>query len=195
MTPTVRDLTIFLRPRRGISRHGLGTVYESLVAIEAAWRLLDRHRMLSIPHDNRRLVEEGTNHDRLSELAEGLGKVWKEHWQNYIGSCIGRAQEASHTALDWFREWNEMSWPPALGERARTRLGLDDRLVTFDHSVCSPFGIDIRDLKIPGWLLRGLQIVGEEQARIIGSDLGIIGFAFGDGRFSYSRLGLEREMD
>lgn len=181
VTPAARDLTAFLKPRRGASRHGLGRVYENLVAIEASWRLLDQHGMLSIPRDNRRLVEEGTNHDRLAELAGSLGKAWKEHWQDYIGNCIGRLQEASHTSLDWFGAWNEMSWPPALGERARTRLGLDDRIASFDQPVSSPFGIELREIKFPGWLLRGLQIGAEEQAKVIDANFGVTRFTFGDG--------------
>jgi CRISPR-associated endonuclease/helicase Cas3 len=194
MTPAVRDLTAFLKPRRGISRHGLGSVYENLVAIEAAWQLLAQQKVLSIPHDNRMLVEKGTDHNRLGELSESLGQVWKDHWQNYVGNRIGRVQEASHAALNWFEDWNEVAWPPALGERARTRLGLDDRLATFDRPVRSPFGAEIRDIKFPAWLLRGFQIGAEEQARVIDSDSGITRFAFADGRFSYSRLGLERDI-
>ncbi|MGH7087832.1 MAG: CRISPR-associated helicase Cas3' [Stellaceae bacterium] len=193
MTPAERDLTAFLRPRRDISRHGLGSVYENLVAIEAAWGLLERQRVLSIPHDNRRLVEEGTDRERLRKLAEGLGPLWKEHWQNDIGKYFSQTQEAAHAALDWFRDWNEVTWPPTLGERARTRLGLDDRLAIFDTPFPSPFGAELRDIKFPAWLLRGLQIGPEDKATVIDSASGITRFAFADGRFSYSRLGLERE--
>ncbi len=193
MTPAERDLSALLRPRRDIPRHGLGSVYENVLAVEATWGLMERQRVLSIPHDNRRLVEEGTNRERLGELAEGLGPLWQEHWQRYIGNRIGQAQEAIHVALDWSEDWNDMTWP-ALSERARTRLGLDDRLAKFDPPFRSPFGAEIRDVKFPAWLLRGLAIGAEDKATAIDSAGGITRFAFADGRFSYSRLGLEREI-
>jgi CRISPR-associated endonuclease/helicase Cas3 len=195
MAPAARDLTAFLSPRRGASRHGLGSVYENLAAIEAAWRLLDQQPTLSIPRDNRMLVEEGTDPGRLGELAEELGQAWREHWQTCVGDRIGREQEASHAALDWFCEWDEMTWLPALGERVRTRLGLDDRIAAFDRPVRSPFnaGAVIREMKFPAWLLRSLTIDADAQARVIESDLGVTRFTFGDGRFLYTRHGLQRE--
>jgi CRISPR-associated endonuclease/helicase Cas3 len=193
MMPAERDLSVFLKPPRGISRHGLGSVYENLVSVEAAWDLLERHKVLSIPRDNRRFVEEGTDRERLGELADRLGPLWQEHWHSYTGHRIGQAQEAVHVALDWSQDWNDMTWPPDLREKVRTRLGLDDRLAKFDPPFRSPFGAGIDDLKFPAWLLRGLTIDAEDTATVIDSVPGITRFAFAGGRFSYSRLGLERE--
>jgi CRISPR-associated endonuclease/helicase Cas3 len=61
VTPEPRDLTPFLSGRGRRSRQGLGTVYENLLAVEAAWRLLEARPVLSVPQDNRSLVEDGTD--------------------------------------------------------------------------------------------------------------------------------------
>jgi CRISPR-associated endonuclease/helicase Cas3 len=140
MTPELRDLTPFLNRRARRSRQGLGSVYENLVAIEAAWRLLDARPTVSIPDDNRTLVEEGTDPRALYELAKSLGPAWVKHHGDLVGELMARGQAASYAALDWSIDWEDVTWLPDLDERAKTRLGLDNRVARFDHEVRSPSG-------------------------------------------------------
>lgn len=53
LTPSSRDLGPYLERKRGRASHGLGTVYENLLSIEATWRELECRDYLSLPEDNR----------------------------------------------------------------------------------------------------------------------------------------------
>ncbi len=194
MTPESCDLTDFLNRRQRRSRQGLGSVYEDLVAIEAAWRALGEYSTLFIPKDNRALVEGGTDPGALYELAKSLGPAWEKHHGELVGELMARSQAASYAALDWSVDWEEVTWLPDLGERARTRLGLDDRIARFDREVCSPFDNRLSHIRLAGWLLRDLTVGPEEVAQVRGdSENGGIRFAFAGGQFSYGRHGLERD--
>ncbi len=59
-----------------------------MLAIEATWRLLEDQAnfpLLSMPGDNRRLVEAGVVIDQLEQLAQTLGGVWPKHLQSLFG--------------------------------------------------------------------------------------------------------------
>jgi CRISPR-associated endonuclease/helicase Cas3 len=192
-TPELRDLTPFLNPRARRSRHGLGSVYENLVAIEATLCLLEARPTLSIPRDNRTLVETGTDPGVLYELAKSLGSSWVKHHGEFVGGEMARGQAASYAALDWSTDWEDVTWLPDLNERAKTRLGLDNRVARFDREVRSPFGNRLLHIQIAGWLLRGLPVGAEEVAQVHGADgEGNIRFEFAGAFFSYGRHGLER---
>jgi CRISPR-associated endonuclease/helicase Cas3 len=198
MTPALRDLTPFLggrvRRRARRSRQGLGSVYENLIAIEAAWRLLEARATVSIPDDNRALVEGGTDPRVLYDLAKSLGSAWVKHHGELVGGQMARGQAANYAALDWCIDWEDVTWLPDLKERARTRLGLDDRIARFDCKVRSAFGNHLLHMQFPGWLLRGLSVGVEEVARVSGIDEeGNIRFEFAGASFSYGRHGLERD--
>jgi CRISPR-associated endonuclease/helicase Cas3 len=195
MTPKLRDLTPFLNRRVRRSRQGLGSVYENLVAIEAALRLLEACPTVSIPEHNRILVEEGTDPRVLYELAKRLGPAWVKHHGELVGELMARGQAASYAALDWSQDWEDVTWLPDLDERARTRLGLDDRVARFDREVRSPFGKRLLHIQIAGWLLRGVSVGAEEVAQVRSADVeGNIGFEFAGVSFSYGRHGLERQL-
>jgi len=193
LTPEQRDLTPFLSGRGRRSRQGLGTVYANLLAVEAAWRLLESHTAISIPRENRALVEEGTDPRLLYDLAETLGPAWVKHRGEVVGEEMARGQAAHYAALDWSEDWEEVTWLPDLNERAKTRLGLDDRIARFDDEVRSPFGERLRHMQIPGWLLGGLTVGAEEiaEVRSMGGD-GTVSFEFAGASFSYGRHGLQK---
>ena len=91
-------------------------------------------------------------------------------------------------------DWEDVTWLPDLDERAKTRLGLDNRVARFDHEVRSPFGNCLFHIQNPGWLLRGLTVGAEEVAQARSSDgAGNIVFEFAGALFSYGRHGLERD--
>src|SRR5690606_28168949 len=60
-------------------KHGVGTVYEDLLILEATRRRLERDGKLRIPAQNRELVEVTTHPDELERLASELGPTWQKH--------------------------------------------------------------------------------------------------------------------
>ena len=127
LTSAARDLGVYLTRGRGLSRHGIGGVYENVLSIEATWRALETRSVLTIPADNRTLVEAATRFSALESLASALGEPWKAHWREYAGVVASRRGAADTIRLDWSEPWDEQRWPVGPGERTRTRLGLDDR--------------------------------------------------------------------
>jgi CRISPR-associated endonuclease/helicase Cas3 len=107
MTPGTRDLTGFLKPRRGVSRHGLGSIYENLAAVEAAWRLLDERRTLSTRATTARSSKKGPTTAGWENWPRALGRS---------GSSTGRITSA--IALGAFRR---RATPRSIGFAIGTR--------------------------------------------------------------------------
>ena len=71
----------------------------------------------------------------------------------------------------------------------QTRLGLNDRRVRLDRTVTSPFGQRLAELVIPGHLA---PVTMEEEAVVLAEQADGLTLRYGDLRYRYSRLGLER---
>ncbi|MDE0457773.1 MAG: CRISPR-associated helicase Cas3' [Chromatiales bacterium] len=194
LIPVSRDLTVYLTRRRGLRRHGIGGVYENVLSIEATWRALEACSELTIPAENRALVEAATRFSELASLAQALGGQWEAHWREYVGVVASRRGAADTIRLDWSEPWDEQRWPAGPGERTRTRLGLDDRLVELSETWISPFGQVIERMKIPGWMVKS-QEEHEENARITGRTSTELRFHWGGGNFVYNRHGLDFAED
>ena len=194
LTPAARDLGVYLTRRRELRRHGIGGVYENVLSVEATWRALETRSDLIIPADNRTLVEAATRFSALGSLANALGEPWEAHWREYVGVVASRRGAADMMRLDWSEPWDEQRWPAEPGERIRTRLGLDDRLVQLSETWTSPFGQVIEWMKIPGWMVKSLED-HEENARITDSTSTELRFHWGGGNFVYNRHGLDFAED
>ena len=194
LIPVSRDLTVYLTRQRGLRRHGIGGVYENVLSIEATWRALEASSELTIPAENRALVEAATRFSELASLAQALGEQWEAHWREYVGVVTSRRGAADTIRLDWSEPWDEQRWPTSPGERTRTRLGLDDRLVELSETWTSPFGQVIERMKIPGWMVKSLED-HEENARITDSTSTELRFHWGGGNFVYNRHGLDFAED
>ena len=194
LTPAARDLGVYLTRGRGLRRHGIGGVYENVLSVESTWRALETRSDLTIPADNRTLVEAATRFSALESLAHTLGEPWKAHWREYAGVVASRRGAADAMRLDWSEPWDEQRWPAEPGERIQTRLGLDDRLVEFSETWTSPFGQAIERIKIPGWMVKSPE-EHEENARITGSTSTELRFHWGGGNFVYNRHGLDFAED
>ena len=193
LTPPSRDLGTFLAQQVGGNRHGIGSVYENILAIEATWRELEKRSLISIPTDNRILVEAVTRFSALSSLAEELGTNWQSHWREYVGGESAKRGAAETIRLGWWEPWDEQRWSEP-GERLRTRLGLDDRLAPFPDRWDSPFDQQIERLKIPGWMAGGADD-SDEPARVTEHTPAGLRFRWADRSFIYTRRGLARDMD
>ena len=191
LVPEARDLSPFLPGgSRGLPRHGLGRVYSNLLAVEATWRLLEMRQPLTLPEDNRWLVEHATHPEALVAIAGELGGAWEKLRRELQGLASAHVQHAAHLALRWEEDPLEMVFPSRLDERTATRLGTDDRRFRLDPPSPSPFRAILDEVVVPGWLARGIG-AEIEVATVVRDAAGLL-LTIGDARFRYGRLGLER---
>lgn len=152
--PEGADLSAFLKGKKGRPRHGLGGgVYHNLLSCEATWRALVETPLISIPKDNRRLVEAATRAAGLRALAESLGQEWLEAFDKTVGRELANKGEAAHAAFDWSTEWEQLQWANHEERRLGTRLGDDPVIVQFETPVESPFANQLESLRIPSWMV------------------------------------------
>lgn len=185
LTPDTENLDGFLQHRP--NRHGLGGfVYRNLIAIAATWRELKVRPELSIPRDNRILVERCTDPTRLADLAQQSGEDWVRHWINREGEARAQTNVAEYSRLDWSKPWAESAFPPD-DERIRTRLGNEAVQLTFPEPMLSPFGQVLSGIAIPAWMWRG----GKDPSIVDlqRSNEGLV-VSFGSFAYSYTRFGL-----
>jgi CRISPR-associated endonuclease/helicase Cas3 len=178
--------------------HGAGTVYEDLVILEATRRRLERNGELRIPAQNRELVETTTHPEALQALAASLGGLWPKHHQSVKGRYFAHLGIAALNLVEREAHFGGYSFSDTgLSERVASRLGESDRRIEFERPLKGPFGLLVRHLNIPGWLVHDVaagpntaptDVVAsappEEQA---------LRFTFGGARFLYDRFGLRRD--
>ena len=135
LTPASRDLAIYLTRERGLRRHGIGGVYENVLSIEATWRALETRSTVTIPADNRSLVEGTTCFSRLASLAQALGECWEAHWREYAGSGQRAARRRRHGT------------PGLVGAVGQTALARrPGRAGTYPSRARRPTGGSLRDM-------------------------------------------------
>jgi CRISPR-associated endonuclease/helicase Cas3 len=215
LTPESRDLSTAVlfggeMDGRGLKgRHGLGTVYSDLRVLEATWRLLadDKPIHWTIPDDNRRLVEHGTNPHALRAIVEDLAGTepdessgaWEQHQKWVIGERSADALTAKNVLLERHRLFGHQVFREDL-EKVKTRLGQDDVRVEFPNAMVSSLdpsvGPSIRALSIPDHLIRdrgeGAVDLDELEANDIEKTESGFCFTANGKRFRYDRMGLAR---
>jgi len=177
-----------------VKKEGLGSVYPDMRSLRLTIETLKEREALKIPEDNRRLVESATHSDRLSRFDDD--SRWKSHGGKIAG--IGMAQEvAAHYAT--LSELYEKSFGDfsfgELGEKARTRLGLDSRRLLFPGKVKSPFGVNVLDIVIPGRMVD--RDAESETVKLLENETtsDVLIFEHGKHCYRYSRFGLEKENE
>lgn len=188
-TPAERDLAPFLRPRTGVN-FGLGTVYRNLLSVEATWRALEFGTRMEIPEQNRRLVEQTTDFERLETLARELGPAWQEAWARLAGISGAQSQEADAVLLKWTEPFEAF----AERQKAMTRLGEMPRLLQIPETV-SPFGERLSELQIPHFLFPRDSDAEAVDSIVLNRPEDGFGFEIEGTRFTYSRYGLERPCE
>lgn len=170
--------------------HGLGTVYEDLRVLEATWSELRDRRSISLPSDNRRLVEAATHPDALGRIVEERGGAWVKHGRTMDGVRRAETGLADLNLADWSVRFGDRGslFPDDPGERIRTRLGEGDRRAVLDEPVLGPFGREVEEITLPAWMAPGAAEEGE--AEVVRSGDGEVVFRFGTKRYRYDRLGL-----
>lgn len=196
LVPTEGDLEPWVHGQRFESTHGLGSVYEDLRVLEATWRLLRPEPTLSIPTDNRRLVEESVHPERLRTLTVELGEAWQAHERGVWGQLVSDTQLANLNTVKRdivFGDDDRRYLFVERGERKiPTRIGLEDRRLRFEPAFRSPFGHDVAELTVPHFLARGVPEDAEVAEDVREMDGGVT-FRFGPNVYRYDRLGLRME--
>ena len=204
IVPPQRDLLAFLSPRDDRPRpnsNGLGSVYPDLRIIGATWQLLEEQQTLTIPLDNRELVERATHPNILSVYGSQTERheEWRSHGITIEGSDLHKKGHAGDLTVDWSRKFGEQLFPDRdrLSRKISTRLGSNDRLVQFDRLATTPigpFGEPVRQLTIPEFLWRkGADQSGEiAPTKVEPLDSGGFVFEIAQTHFIYDRLGLRK---
>ena len=155
LAPTEGELAAAI-DRKGEVRDappGLGLVYPNLLGVLATRRALAGAARISLPGDNRPLVEAATHPDLLGTLAERAGGAWATRRGHELGERSAHAWAAQRACLDWAKPIGPL---PPLDERITVRLGLDDRSLDLPAKTIGPFGRTITRLTVPGRWLRGV---------------------------------------
>lgn len=196
LTPAERSLgdAVDARSGKGFAPHGIGTVYDDLRVLDATWAQLESRTHITIPAQNRELVERSLHPDILAEIVANGGSKWERHDQYVEGDALAAALIASHVTLRRdvpypSRDARFMSDNSAV-TRVQTRLGTEDRLAIFDAPQMGPLGQTIRQIKIPEFLCRGAPVDAVPEG--VTASAGEVVFTFGGGSFCYTRFGLER---
>lgn len=190
LTPLGQDLSPLLKR----AQHGLGPfrdgdgIYPDLRSVEATCRLIQERPTISIPADNRVLVEAATHPEPLRAM-EALGKDWQRLGQQIDGRTGAERSIAQLHGLDVETPFDEQQGFPTDLDIA-TRLGERDRLLKFEPAPVGPFGQSLRQLPVRHFLVKGLD--PDAQPSAVERQDGAILFSLENTRFRYSRLGLEK---
>ncbi len=191
LTPPSHDLTPLLKA----SRHGLGQfhngggVYADLRSVEATRRLIAERPTVTIPDDNRALVEGATFPTRLTDI-EALGEDWQKLGQQIQGQTGAKRTIAQLHGLEIDLAFDKQQAFPTDLDIA-TRLGVRDRLLTFNPAPTGPFGEPLCQLPIRHFLVPE-SLDQDAQPTAVTTLDGAIVFNLGAVRFRYSRVGLEK---
>jgi len=198
LIPEQRNIDEYIRlsgPEKGEASgpFGLGTVYQDLRVLEATWRLLTTYSYLSLPGQNRHLVENATHPEVLRRITEELKGAWVYHQQKMEGIVLAQRQLASLNLLDRSKPFGESDclFPEETGE-ILTRLGEKDRLLRFPEPLSSPFGQKLKTLTVPEWMTKNLRF---EEPVVESIRAGQIFFTLDKTKFVYDRLGLRIDKD
>jgi CRISPR-associated endonuclease/helicase Cas3 len=195
LTPPGHDLSPMLtRPRHGLGQCPKGGgVYPDLRVVEATRRLIAAHPTVSIPDDNRYLVEAATHPERLAAIEAAGGEGWRRLAQQVEGDTGAKRVIARFHALDVDEEFGK---PPGFPDDVKiaTRLGAEDRLLQFEPALPGPFGAPLQQLPVRHFLLPTGLNPNAQPAGVMQRG-GITEFSLDQARYRYSRLGLERLND
>jgi len=186
--------------REASGKHGVGTVYEDVLILEATRQRIEKNGALEIPGQNRELVESTTHPEALDALARTLGEAWQKHQTQVSGKRLAAMGLAALNVVDRGEQFGDCSFKVTeLAERIASRLGESDRRARFAEPPRGPFGSVVRELTLPGWLTREVPAdpdLAPSEVRVAEGPRGAeVRFAFGPLRFVYDRLGLRRDDD
>jgi CRISPR-associated endonuclease/helicase Cas3 len=151
LCPEQRDLGTMIKNNGEVAgKHGIGSVYQNLIAIEATWQQIESHDNWKIPTMNRQLVESATHSDALLQIVESKDDKWRQHLEYIRGAQLAQGNIARLGVVDRNQNFDNVYFNKEdIPVDLKTRLGLDDRRVEFEPPVESIFGNTIKELSIP----------------------------------------------
>jgi len=172
----------------GPNRDG-GGVYPDITGLEAVRRLIGAGTVWTIPDDNRRLVESGTDPATLDRLAEELGPEWLAAQGRRLGAEIADGQFARMNLIDRSHVFDGDHERFGRDEKIQTRLGTDRVEVPFAEGTIGPFGEVVTRIGAPGhWHIdHVIDATGKEWQTTAPGRL-----SFAETGLTYDRFGLRR---
>jgi len=192
LTPAGHDL----KPLLSKSRNGLGMfhngsgIYADLRILEATRALLTERPVVSIPADNRYLVEAATHPEKLTAIQEQKGEAWKILGQKIEGDTGARQTIARLQALDVNQLFGDFEFPSDV--QIATRLGAQDRILHFNLKLPGPFGEPLKELPLRHHLVPR-DLSPDAEPSDIGQTATTTSFSLGTAKFRYTRLGLSKD--
>ena len=172
----------------GRRRDGWGAVYEDLRVLRLTWDLVRSRPEWILPDDNRLLVERSTHPEALASLTE---LAWEDHARKLLGAELAQRRHARDSLADWSHGFDDEDLRPVRrDERLTTRLGEQDRELTFAEPFVSPLGATVHRLRVPAWMVQGIALADEGVATWRPTPGGVA-ITSGEGHFVYTRFGLE----
>ncbi|HDK02780.1 MAG TPA: CRISPR-associated helicase Cas3' [Gammaproteobacteria bacterium] len=190
LVPNTSTLThLFDERGRVHPEAGLGSVYPDLRIAQLTREVIGEGVTVSIPEDNRRLVEAATHPANLDRFRDA---PWERHRNELLALTVAHGQAARMTLIQETAEFGDDALRfHTFDERLVTRLGLEDRRISLPVPVRSPFGQRLDEVAIPGWMARGSDASDLDSPPTV-TDEGLR-FRYAGGSFRYTRFGLERE--
>lgn len=189
--PEGADLTRYLNERgdRFSGPVGIGRVYADARVVQRTLDLLRAAPDLVLPRDNRRLVEQATHPEALSELADPR---WQRYGWEVIGKELGEQRLALNAVLT-SEPFGELQYRDSDGDlRIRTRLGSEALSLRLIGAPAQPLGLAINDVAIPAHLLPNGGGPWPEEV-MVSPCLDGLHFELGAQGYRYTRFGLEKE--
>ena len=164
---------------------GLGSVYADGRVLQCTLNCLNAQSVLSIPRDNRRLIELTTHPEAWAMLPD----VWKLHGVYMDGTFLANLRAADGAVMPE-HPFGELQYHGS-EERVLTRLGEPSYDLLLSKSCASPFGKQIKRIVVPAYWLRNAPTSEVAQAERVCEGhfrLDIQGHSF-----HYTRFGLEKD--
>lgn len=174
------------QPAKEARQMGLGSVYPDLRCLELTRRLLLERPKVSLPKDNRLLVEKATHPDRLKDLQD---LKWIKHGILIDGGDFAQQISAHYATAAFNQHFGDFIFNE-FNASIRTRLGIDSLRLPLDKPVKGPFGRTITEMLIPGHLAPAAR--SETNIRVLSNTDQVILLGYENMRFFYSRYGLEK---
>lgn len=180
---------------RGTEEFGFPFVYKNLLSVNALLEWVREYGSVTVPRDNRRLVESGSHEEHLFEMAERMGGRWTSLAQNLYGRTAAERGQARRVILDVRRSF--LTSPESFIAETAVSTRLGDSMVTVEcDQIPAAFGGEISTLQIP--IRQMIQAIGTgadfTSVRGIliseGSEQNAPLIQIGESRYSYGRYGL-----
>lgn len=193
MMPQQTDWSAMIAPQgHGRGPHGLGTVYEDLRMLKLTAEVLLGRGEVTIPLENRELVELALHPEALEALVMAAPDTWQAHTMCVEGDTLSSSTMAQMSILKREQDFFKSVFPGRDEiQKIRTRLGADDRLVVFEEPLPGPLGQRIESMTISAHLCAA-NLAEDALPQLTSTSALAISFDFGQASYVYDRYGLSR---